>query len=332
MSGVVKKAKRCLLKRVLLTGVSGFIGAALVNVAHEKGFIIRGAVRSTSESIPSFVEQVAVGNILPNTNWQMGLDGSDIVIHLAARVHVMQDMAGNPLSEFRLINTEATLNLARQAAESGVKRFIYLSSIKVNGELTSLGTPFTPDDIFVPTDHYALSKYEAEQGLLSLAKETNMDVVIIRPPLVYGPKVKANFLSMMKWLYNSIPLPFGAIQNKRSLVALDNLIDLIITCIEHPSAANEVFLVSDDEDLSTSELLTRVSNAEGKRAWLLPVNQKVLEFCLGLIGKKDLAQRLCASLQVDISKTKKLLNWTPVISVDEGLKKTTQYFIESNKP
>ena len=230
---------------------------------------------------------------------------------------------------FRKVNTSGTLNLARQAIESGVKRFIYLSSIKVNGEATLRGSQFTPDDIFVPTDPYALSKYEAEQGLLKLATESQMEVVIIRPPLVYGPGVKANFLSMMKWLHKGIPLPFGSIHNKRSLVALDNLVDLILICIEHPAAANQVFLVSDGEDLSTTELLSRVDIALGKKPRLLPVNQQLLEFGLKLVGKKDLAQRLCSSLQIDISKAKKLLNWTPPVSVEKGLHKTAEHFLKS---
>lgn len=317
-------------KRILVTGATGFLGSALVKCLVTKPhYNVAAAIRNKEVSITSDYESISVGNIEKNTVWTEALSGVDVVIHTAARVHVMSETSLNPLEEFRRINTEGTLNLAKQAAKSGIKRFIYISSIKVNGEITLPGSPFTANDIFVPPDPYALSKYEAEQGLLSLAKETKMNVVIIRPPLVYGPKVKANFLSMMKWLYKNIPLPFGAIHNKRSLVALDNLVDLVITCIEHPSAANEVFLVSDDEDLSTSELLKKVSNAEGKRAWLLPVNQKVLEFCLGLIGKKDLAQRLCASLQVDISKTKKLLNWTPPVSVDEALTKTVEYFLQT---
>ena len=319
------------MTRVLITGVTGFVGSKLATVIHEKGFVITGAVRSLSESIPSFVEQVMVGDIAPNTNWQKSLVSIDVVVHIAARVHVMHDTSSNPLEEFRRINTEATLNLARQAVESGVKRFIYLSSIKVNGEATLQETPFLPDDKFVPTDPYALSKYEAEQELLKIADETQMEIVIIRPPLVYGVGVKANFLSMMKWLYKGIPLPFGAIHNKRSLVALDNLVDLILTCIVHPSAANEVFLVSDGEDLSTTELLNRVAIALGKNPRLLPVNQQLLELGLTMIGKKALAQRLCGSLQVDISKTKKLLNWTPPVKVDEGLRKTAEAFKGSRK-
>lgn len=316
------------MKQILLTGVSGFVGSALAKTAYRKDYIIRGLVRSKSKSIPKFVEQIAVGNIMSDTNWQLELDSIDVVIHLAARVHVMQDTAINPLVEFRRVNTEATLNLAKQAAKSGVKRFIYLSSVKVNGEVTQPEFPFTEVDEYVPVDPYALSKYEAEQGLLRLAEKTQMEVVIIRPPLVYGPGVKANFLSMMKWLYKSVPLPLGSVHNKRSLVALDNLVDLILTCVEHPSAANQVFLVSDGDDLSTTELLSRVARALGKKSWLLPVNYQMLELCLVTIGKKDLAQRLCSSLQVDISKAKKLLNWTPPISVDEGLRLTAENFLE----
>ena len=319
------------MTRVLITGVSGFVGTALAKAVFDNDFSVVGAVRSLSESIPDFVEQISIGNIMFDTNWQDSLNNIDVVIHLAARVHVMQDTSNNPLEEFRRINTQATLNLARQAAELGVKRFIYLSSIKVNGEVTLQGAPFLPDDNFVPTVPYALSKYEAEQGLLKIADETQMEVVIIRPPLVYGEGVKANFLSMMKWLYKGIPLPFGAIHNKRSLVALDNLVDLIVVCIKHPNAVNQIFLVSDGEDLSTTELLNRVAIALGKKPRLVPVNQQLLEFGLKLVGKKDLAQRLCGSLQVDISKAKKLLDWTPPIKVDEGLQKTAEHYIESLK-
>jgi len=317
------------LTRILITGVSGFIGCALTKSVHKEGFVIRGAVRSKSEAIPTYVEQVDVGNISPELNWTLALDNVDVVIHLAARVHVMRETTNNPLEEFRRINTESTLSLAKQAEKNGVKRFIYLSSIKVNGEFTQTGASFNENDKFVPVDPYALSKYEAELRLLELAKNTKMEVVIIRPPLVYGPGVKANFLSMMNWLYKSVPLPFGAISNKRSLVALDNLVDLILTCIEHPAAVNQVFLVSDGEDLSTTDLLRRVATALGKKSRLIPINQQLLEIVLKLIGKKDLGQRLCGSLQVDISKAEKLLNWTPLISVDEGLDKTAKYFLES---
>lgn len=315
--------------KLLVTGATGFVGQALIaRMLTQSNYQIYAAVRKLVANIPSMVEQFRIEGVSSNTDWNKALQGVDCIIHTAARVHVMSDTANDPIEEFRKVNTIGTLNFARQAAESGVKRFIYLSSIKVNGEATQ-DSPFKPDDIFVPTDLYALSKYEAEQGLLKLAKESQMEVVIIRPPLVYGPGVKANFLSMMKWLYKGIPLPFGSIHNKRSLVALDNLVDLILTCIDHPAAANQVFLVSDDEDLSTTELLSRVANALGKKSWLLPVNQKVLEFGLGLMGKKNLAQRLCGSLQADIGKAKKLLNWSPPISVDEGLRKTVEFFKSS---
>ena len=317
-------------KRILVTGATGFLGSALVKYLVTKPhYNIAAAIRNKEVDITSDYESISVGNIQKNTVWTEALSGVDVVIHTAARVHMMSEASLNPLEEFRRVNTKGTLNLAKQAAKSGIKRFIYISSIKVNGEITLPSSPFTPDDIFIPTDLYALSKYQAEQGLLKLAKETQMEVVIIRPPLVYGPNVKANFLSMMKWLYKSVPLPFSSIHNKRSLVALDNLVDLILTCIAHPTAANQVFLVSDGEDLSTTELLNRVAIALGKNPSLLPVNQQLLELGLKLVGKKDLAQRLCGSLQVDISKAKKLLNWTPPVSVDEGLLKTTKHFLES---
>ena len=316
--------------KLLVTGATGFIGRALITrILTYSDYQVYAAVRRLVSDFSSVVNQWKFDGISSNTDWHNALQGIDCIIHTAARVHIMSDTVNDPLEEFRNVNTSGTLNLAQQAAESGVKRFIYLSSIKVNGEETLQESPFTPDDIYIPTDPYALSKYEAEQGLLKITQETQMEVVIIRPPLVYGPGVKANFLSMMKWLYKGLPLPFGAIKNKRSLVALDNLIDLIIICINHPAAADQVFLVSDGEDLSTSDLLNRVSNALDKKSRLLPINQQLLEFSLKLVGKKDLAQRLCGSLQVDISKAKNLLNWTPPVSVDEGLRKTALHYIES---
>lgn len=319
------------MNRILVTGVNGFVGHQLCQYLMDKEFEVYGSIRQTSRSDNLKIHKnFTVGDINSDTDWSSALQGCQYVVHLAARVHVMKEVARDPLSDFRKINTEGTLNLARQAAEQGVKRFIYLSSIKVNGEVTHHKNSFSADDIHIPTDPYALSKYEAEQGLLKLAEETSMEVVIIRPPLVYGPNVKANFLTMMKWLYKRIPLPFGAIHNNRSLVALDNLIDLIFTCISHPAAANQVFLVSDGEDLSTTELLTRVAIALGKKPRLFSINQQLLELVSKLFGKYDIAQRLCSSLQVDISKTKNLLNWTPPVSVDEGLHKTAQHFLRRN--
>ncbi len=266
--------------------------------------------------------------MLPDTDWTHTLTKVNTDIHLAARVHIMSDSAADPLAEFRFMNTAVTLNLARQATAAGVRRFIFLSSVKVNGEFTQHDQPFTAADICHPDDPYAVSKYEAEQGLIEIAVQTGMEIVIIRPPLVYGPGVKGNFLSMMRWLHKGIPLPLGAVHNQRSLVALDNLIDLITVCIDHPAAANQTFLVSDGEDLSTPELLQRLGAALGKPARLLPVPQSLLETILNLLGKHAIAQRLCGNLQIDISKTRDRLGWTPPVSVDQALRQTAQAYLQ----
>jgi nucleoside-diphosphate-sugar epimerase len=245
-----------------------------------------------------------------------------VVVHAAARVHVMNEIASDALAEFRKVNVEGTLRLAKRAAESGVKRFIFISSIKVNGESTLPGKPFKADDTPAPVDPYGISKHEAEQALRQLARETGMEVVIIRPPLVYGPGVKANFLSMLRWLNKGIPLPLGAIRNQRSLVAIGNLVDLIITCIDHPAAANQTFLVSDGQDLSTTQLLRRLGNALGKKARLLPLPEWLLVAAAAVLRKQSVAQRICGSLQVDISKNRELLGWMPPINMDEAMRQT----------
>lgn len=313
---------------ILLTGSTGFIGKSLVQKLTEQKTPITAAVRRNTDRLVDVVRQVPVGDLLPDTDWSQALSGIDVVIHLAARVHTMQDMDADPLTTFRRVNTISTLNLCRQAAAAGVTRFIFLSSIKVNGEHTALGEPFTADDIHIPTDPYGVSKYEAEQGLRELALQTGMELVIIRSPLVYGPGVQANFLSMMRWLSKGIPLPLGSIyDNQRSFVALDNLVDLISTCINHPAAANQVFLVSDGEDLSTTVLLQRLGFALGRSARLIPVPQQFLAISLTLLGKEAIAQRLCGSLQVDISKTCDMLNWAPPVSVDEALSSTAQAYL-----
>lgn len=247
------------------------------------------------------------------------LTNIDCVVHLAARVHIMDDSANDPLFEFRRVNVDGTLSLARQAAKAGVKRFVFISSIKVNGEQSQFEKPFTADDLPNPQDAYGISKYEAEQGLLDIAKTTNMEVVIIRPPLVYGPGVKANFASMANAIKHNLPLPLGAIHNKRSFIFVGNLVDFISCCIEHPKAANQIFLVSDNKDLSTTELLRLCAKALNKKAFLLPVPQNLIKLCALLIGKESIAQRLCGNLQVDTLKARQLLNWTPAISVNDGL-------------
>jgi UDP-glucose 4-epimerase len=311
--------------RILVTGANGFVGHALCKALHQSSHQVRTAIRSANKHQES-PDQVLVGDIIATTQWEQALQDINVVIHLAARVHVMNDQAVDPLSEFRKVNVDGTLNLARQAAMAGVKRFIFISSIKVNGESTAANHPFSADDIPAPVDAYGISKREAEDALRLLAEETGLEVVIIRPPLVYGPGVKANFLTMMRWLHKGLPLPLGSIDNKRSLVALDNLVDLLVACVDHPAAANQTFLVSDDEDLSTSDLLRRMAKVLGKTAWLLPFPGWLLTPIAGLIGKKAVAQRLCYSLQVDITKTRHLLNWTPPINVDEGLRQAAQQY------
>jgi nucleoside-diphosphate-sugar epimerase len=312
---------------VLVSGANGFVGESLCIELLRQGQAVRAAVRFAKVLIANN-ETVSIGEINGETDWTDALSGVKVVIHLAARVHVMDDTTHDPLAEFRKVNVEGTLNLARQASKAGVQRFIFISSIKVNGEGTLLGHPYTAEDQPAPIDPYGISKREAEDALRQLADETGMEVVIIRPPLVYGPGVKANFYSMMRWLEKGVPLPLGAIHNKRSFIALDNLIDLIITCIAHPAAANQTFLAGDGEDLSTTELLQRLGNALGKPARLLPIPAWLLNIGAMLLGKHDVAQRLCNSLQVDISKTCELLGWHPPVSMDDALKKTTVDFLQ----
>ena len=317
------------MKRILLTGASGFVGGAVATqllCLDAVSLVIAGRKPMPALLSPSIF--VPISEIGATTDWAAALVDVDVVVHCAARVHVMSDKASNPLTEFRRVNVAGTLNLARQAMLAGVKRFIYISSIKVNGECTFSNQPYRADDDLAPLDPYGVSKMEAEQGLRLLVAETGMEVVIIRPTLVYGPGVKANFLNMMRWLYKGVPLPFGAIHNRRSLVALDNLVDLIVTCLDHPGAANQAFLVSDGEDLSTTELFRRMLIVLGKLAWLLPVPSRLLEAGAVILGKQALAQRLCGSLQGDITKTRSLLNWSPPVSVDEALRKTAKHFLE----
>lgn len=317
------------MSRILMTGSTGFVGSAIMNLLASRGdFDVINITRGgTAPLVPGAGTHI-VSDMASYNCWPELLAGVSAVIHCAARVHVMNDQSSDPLAEFRQVNVEGTLNLARQAAAAGVQRFIFVSSIKVNGEGTVPGAAYRADDVPAPVDPYGISKMEAEQGLRVLAAETGMEVVIIRPVLVYGPGVKANFLSMMRWLNKDVPLPFGAIYNKRSLVALDNLVDLIVTCIDHPAAANQTFLVSDGEDLSTSELLGKMATALGKPVRLLPLPNWILELGARLLGKQALVQRLCGSLQVDISKTRELLNWSPPVTVDQALRKTAVHFLQ----
>ena len=309
--------------KVLVPGASGFIGRAVVGALDANHFNVVGAMRRPIDAkwaVPS----PFLGD---DVNWRVPLEGCTVVVHTAGRAHVLNDSVADPLSEFRRVNVAGTLQLAEQAAAMGVRRFIFLSSIGVNGVSTTPGSSFSEVDQPNPHNAYALSKWEAEQGLLRMAAETGMEVVVIRPPLVYGPQAPGNFGLLMRWLRRGVPLPLGAIHNQRSLVALDNLVDLIVTCITHPAAANQTFLVSDGEDVSTTELLRRMGKAMNRSVRLTPIPTGFLEQAAALLGKRDMAQRLCGSLQVDIHKTRQLLNWNPPLTLDQGLKKAAEGFV-----
>lgn len=303
-----------------MTGGTGFIGRKLsLELARKDRFVTISSVRRPLAHGSDGQCCVYVGDLNAVTDWSAALNSVQVLIHTAARAHVLAGASSNTLDEYRRINVEGTLNLAKQAAMAGVKRFVFFSSIGVNGNNNT--RPYTYCDLANPAEPYALSKWEAEQGLWQIQQETGMEVVIIRPPLVYGPHAPGNFGSLVRWIEKGVPLPLGAIHNKRSLVGIDNLIDLIIRCIDHPAAANQVFLASDGEDLSTTELLRNVGEAMGKPARLIPVPAGMLQFGATLLGKKAMAQRLLGSLQVDISKTCELLDWKPPYTVQEGLRR-----------
>jgi nucleoside-diphosphate-sugar epimerase len=308
-----------MLKKIMLTGATGFVGQALIKkIVADKQFLLTIAVRKAipCEVFDQSIRVFSYEDISATTDWQTALKGYQTVIHTAARVHVMKERACNSLAEFRAINVFGTMNLAQQAADAGVNCFIFISSIKVNGESTTINKPFTPNDKPNPQDAYAQSKYEAEQALMALAQQTNMAVVIIRPPLVYGLGMKGNLQRLVYCLNYKIPLPLGAIDNLRSLVSIDNLTSLIMCCIDNSNAANQIFLVSDGNDLSTTALLKKIGQALGKPANLLPLPVGLLRFLAGVIGRQDIIQRVCGSLQVDISKTCSMLNWQPNTNID----------------
>lgn len=313
--------KKMFENKILLTGASGFIGKSLLLELIKKKMIVRPAYRSGNNIPDIFLDDaVVVPTLDAATDWTIALKNVQVVVHAAARAHVMKEKTKNSLAEYRRINVDGTVNFARQAAKAGVKRFIFISSIKVNGESTLNGRKFKADDEPSPEDAYGLSKREAEDELWQIAKETGMEVVVIRPVLVYGPGVKGNFASMQKIVSKGIPLPFAAItENRRSLVSLDNLLSLIVTCIQHPRAAGHVFLAADGEDVSTAELIRRIARAQGKSARLLWVPVSFMLFAARLLGKGPVVQRLIGSLQVDIEKNRQLLGWQPVLNLDEGL-------------
>lgn len=315
--------------RVTVTGASGFVGQAIVAELLSRQHVVNAVVRLQNRQTSKLfrVIETIVKDIGPGTDWSAAVASADCVVHCAARTHVMKETEADAVSAYRVVNVDGTRKLAEQAADAGVKRFVYLSSIKVNGEQTISEAGFTSKDHVYPEGAYGITKWEAEQALHEISSRTGLEVVIIRPPLIYGPGVKGNFLSMLRWLNRGLPLPLGAIHNQRSLIGLDNLIDMIVTCIEHPAAADQTFLVSDDEDLFTTELLRRIGNALGKPARLLPIPSSLLQFGANLVGKQDVAQRLLGNLQVDISHTKQILGWTPPFSVDEELRKTADWYL-----
>ncbi len=312
------------MSKILNTGSNGFIGRYLAHYLTESGDEVIHTYRHFPDGTHAQdAGHFTVGDINARTQWQTALDNVDVVVHLAARVHVMKETQADPLTAFRVVNTEGTMNLARQAVTAGVKRFVYLSSIKVNGEQTDT-TPFYADDLPDPGNPYAMSKYEAEQQLLSLGRETDLEVVIIRPPLVYGPGVKGNFSRLINLVNKEIPLPLAGIDNARSLVNIQNLCSLIKTCTLHPLAAGEVFLVSDGQDLSTSQLFKQISLALGKKSRLFYLPKSLIRILAYSMNRGMEYQRLFGSLQVDISKNQQILQWQPEISVENGISKAVE--------
>jgi nucleoside-diphosphate-sugar epimerase len=316
-------------QKVLVTGPTGFIGRHLCAQLTQHGYVVRKALRQeTGEShLPDRdgYETSVVGDINEVTEWSRAVNGVDCIVHLAARVHVMREHETNPLAAYRSTNTFATINLARSAAAAGVRRLVFVSTIKVNGE-TTYEKPFRAIDVPSPMDAYAISKWEAEQSILRIGRESGLDVVIVRPPLVYGPGVKGNFLHLLQLVNRGIPMPFAACQNKRSFVYLDNIVDLLIHCLSQTKASGQTFLVSDGEDLSTPELVSMLAKALNKTPRLISIPPAWLEVAAKLIGKPGLYDRLCGSLQLDIDHTRKTLRWTPPISVNEGIHRTALWY------
>ncbi|MFM2641243.1 SDR family oxidoreductase [Vibrio chagasii] len=313
--------------KLLVTGSTGFVGARVVELAEARDWEVVSVVRQSSRTQPNYF---LVSSIGAETDWFDAFEGVDCVVHCAARVHQMNESEQDALASYRDINTLGTLNLAKQAAEAGVKRFVFVSSIKVNGEFTEPDSPFLPNLDNIPKDPYGLSKYQAEVELTKLSKETGLEVVIVRPPLVYGPGVKANFMSMMRMVEKGIPLPFGAINNKRSLVYIDNLSSLILTCCEHPSAPGHTFLASDNQDVSTRQLIRAIALSMCKSPRLLPIPMPWIKLGASVLRKQHVAQRVCGNLQLETRHTKEILGWTPPVTFKDGISKTVEAYLKSH--
>jgi len=315
----------------LITGATGFIGHAVCEQLLARGWQVKGTIRSSSQdavSLPEGVIPCSVDSLGPGTDWRKALSGIEVIVHLAARVHIMKDTSEDSLLEFRQVNTHATERLARMAAQTGARRFVFLSTIKVNGE-DSGDRAFNEDDALNPQDNYALSKLEAEQVLRRVAQETGLDVVILRSPMVYGPGVKGNFLRLIQVVQRGIPLPLASVHNRRSVIFLGNLVEAVISCMTHPQAKGKTYLVSDDEQLSTAELISRTARALGKSARLLPFPVELLRYAAMVLGKSAEADKLLNSLLVDSSKIRSELGWKPHFSLDEGLSETALWFLQT---
>jgi nucleoside-diphosphate-sugar epimerase len=313
------------MDRVLVTGANGFVGQQLCRSLIQKGFLVTAAVRRIENAPTEEMQYIPVGDIGPDTDWTEALHGVHLVVHLAGRAHIRRDSSATSMAEYDRINTLGTMRLAQMAAAAHAQRFLFLSSVKVNGEETH-DQPFAETDRPAPQDFYAASKWQAEEGLLRLHRQGKLPVVIIRPPLVYGPGVRANFLQLIRLVDFGLPLPLGKIQNKRSLVGLRNLIEFITVCLQNPSAAGEIFLVSDQEDLSTAELVQKIGRFLGRQTYLLPIPYRFMSILARIMGKQDAFYKLCHSLQVNVEKSRKVLYWSPPFSVDEELAQTIQWY------
>jgi UDP-glucose 4-epimerase len=321
-------------QNILVTGATGFVGSRLLESkdAVARSIRFRAMTRRPLKNIALNVELIQIDDISDKTDWSVALSGIDTVVHLAARVHVMDDRSSDPLDEYRKANLTSTLNLARQAADAGVQRFIFLSSIKVNGEKTNLGEPFTEDSIPKPEDPYGVSKLEAEEGIRKICNATGMEYVIIRPPLIYGPGVKANFQKLMNLVQKRLPLPLGGIVNQRSMLALDNLIDFILLVARHPKAANQLFLLSDNQGYSTPHLIERLSKSMGyTSARLISIPAQILHLAGLCLGQKSAVERLTESLEVSAHKAHLLLDWNPPLNVEQAIQVTVDDFLSSQE-